>query len=382
MRTLSYLFFLCCLACGVSSCETDRLVPVDAAVVDLSSVRAKVDKAEAELAADRKQLETRLGSNQKAAVVTVPAGSVDALAAAIAAAGPRGTVRLASGLHRESSSVVIPYTLNLLGQEGAVLEVTTTTYQIIAGFLDPALHLRNAPKSLIAGIDIRPSGSVGGVAVLVEDSKRSIIANNTITNHQFGVLLEGSDYVSIAGNRFIAQALYARPDTPFATGIVTMKGDHARVRNNTVTGYQAGIWASSRHTLVANNECFANLTGFVLSDAPQGLWLLPSGELSGSDVAATQSVVFRNNSYNNLEFNFQLLGEANNNLLVLNRAGASGLFDYELAAETNRFNLGFPLLETFENIVLVNEEDVYQDCGRGNWVIGGIALPANEASCL
>src|SRR5688572_18640721 len=45
--------------------------------------------------------------------VTLPAGSVDGLAAAIAAAGPGGRVLVKSGAHTESGPVVIPHTLLL-----------------------------------------------------------------------------------------------------------------------------------------------------------------------------------------------------------------------------------------------------------------------------
>lgn len=66
------------------------------------------------------------GAQIAGAQVTLPAGSVDALAAAIAAAGNNGTVIVESGMHVESAQVVINSRVSIVGEPGAVLQVATT----------------------------------------------------------------------------------------------------------------------------------------------------------------------------------------------------------------------------------------------------------------
>ena len=59
--------------------------------------------------------------------VTLAAGSVDGLAAAIAEAGPGGKVIIEAGLHRESGSVLINSPVSLIGEPNAIIESTTPT---------------------------------------------------------------------------------------------------------------------------------------------------------------------------------------------------------------------------------------------------------------
>ncbi len=97
-------------------------------------------------------------------LVIVPAGSVDALAGALAAAGNGGIVLLKSGMHTESGSVTITKTVNLIGETGAILEVDTDPFPI-ATFNEPGLHVKNAARVLIWGIDLRPKQTSGNTAI-------------------------------------------------------------------------------------------------------------------------------------------------------------------------------------------------------------------------
>ncbi|MEM9261754.1 MAG: right-handed parallel beta-helix repeat-containing protein, partial [Bacteroidota bacterium] len=267
-------------------------------------------------------------------------------------------------------------------EPGAILEVNTGLHDFATTALDPAIHVLNARRTYIAGIDIRPMGQAGGVAILVEDSPRTIISKNKITDHQFGVLLEASNYVYILRNELSGTPLWQTGEAPFATGILTMKGDNAVVSGNETAGFFIGLWACSRYGRVTGNESFGNFLGIILCTATPGAWQLPSGEFSGSDFSAFRTRMYFNNSHDNGDVNFQAIDGANNNLVALNQAANAGRIDYEFATETDRYGLPFTLPETFDNRALISTEDTFVDCGRDNRIFGGDETPATEASCF
>ena len=117
--------------------------------------------AEAELSLQQVEAEIRSPNT-----VIVPAGSVDALAAAIAAAGNNGKVILATGNHHESNTVMIEHTVHIKGAPGAklIVDVGAFSYQH-----DPALYVRNANKVRISNLEIIPKTSPGNTGILVEN---------------------------------------------------------------------------------------------------------------------------------------------------------------------------------------------------------------------
>ena len=58
----------------------------------------------------------------QALALTLPAGSVDQLAAAIAEAGPGGEVVLAAGIHKISGTVIVDIPVSIVGEDGAILK--------------------------------------------------------------------------------------------------------------------------------------------------------------------------------------------------------------------------------------------------------------------
>ncbi|WP_020567244.1 right-handed parallel beta-helix repeat-containing protein [Neolewinella persica] len=379
MRYLTHCLsfvFLFCFACEVAPVQITT--PDDTA----AALEAEANKLEAEFQAELTERKKEVTSFPKRQAVSVPGGSVDALAAAIAQAGRGGTVVLESGVHTESATVLIPHQLKLIGQAGAVLEVTTGLHNFATTSLDPAIHVLNAPRTYITGIEIRPTGVAGGVGILVEDSPRTYLRENRIDQFQFGVLLEASDRVFIIGNEVIGTPLWQTNEAPFATGILTMKGDRAGVSGNDVSGFFIGIWACSRFGRVIGNEMQTNFLGLVLCRATPGTWKLPSGELSGSDFSAFRTLVFGNSAHDNLDVNIQAIDGANNNLLVFNSTDNAGRVDYEFTMETDRYSLGFLLPETFRNRALLPAGDTYVDCGTDNTIWGGEEVPADEVNCF
>ena len=90
--------------------------------------------------------------------VEIPAGSIDALAAAIAQVRDGGVVLLRSGRHTESRTVTVDHRVKILGEPGAILISDTNPLATV----DPALHVLGASGVVIWGLDIRPKEAIGG----------------------------------------------------------------------------------------------------------------------------------------------------------------------------------------------------------------------------
>jgi hypothetical protein len=110
--------------------------------------------------------------------VRLPAGSVDALAFAIASAGARGTVILESGLHQESATVTINIPVSLIGEAGAILQGATIPNLDDGSpdFVEPVLHVLAAQGVVVEGIAIQPpDGAIGNTGILIQNAPRTTI---------------------------------------------------------------------------------------------------------------------------------------------------------------------------------------------------------------
>lgn len=316
------------------------------------------------------------------ATVTVPAGSNDALAAAIAQAGPGGTVILATGPHTESGTVTIGHKITLKGEAGAVLTVHTTdggaTYQI-----DPALHVLNAANTKITGIDLRtPGAAPGGTGVLIEHSDRTEVSNCTIDNHQFSILVEKSDNCSLIGNTITCSLAWLTGAIPEAHGIVIINGKNATVNNNNVTGGLFGIWACDKNGHYKNNNMHGNYIGFILCKVPANALTLPNGTTTGAQFSATNCKVQDNNAHDNFDAGYLVIDGANGNVLLHNAAANNGTYDIELVGDSMRF--GFFTPTCANNLVNCgpNSSLIVKDCGVSNTVIGGVHVDTNADPCM
>jgi nitrous oxidase accessory protein NosD len=296
--------------------------------------------------------------------IRVPGGSVDALDAAIAAAGPGGEVVLEAGLHTESSGVVIPHTLTLRGQGLAVLRVNTHP----ALQFDPALHVLGADRTEIRNLEIRPQDPIGGVAVLLENSPRAAVIGTKIYDHYISVLVEKSDHTEIAFNIIEASPAWQTGGLPEAHGIVVMNGKFANVHGNQISRALFGAWLCDGKGSASENVMFDNLIGLILCKVPEG-YVLPSGEVTGSVLPATAWQVHNNVSKNNLDIGYLVIDGANRNHLSNNGAFGNGTYDIELTGDTYRF--GFLTPASRNNVVTVGNYKSLRakDCGIGNKLI-------------
>lgn len=313
---------------------------------------------------------------------TIPAGSHNALAQAIADACVGGVIYLKSGEHTESGPVVIGKPVKIIGEAGAVLKIHSdlSTGDTLTGLLPiyPALHVLDAPGTLIQDLDIRPLGTDGGAAILYENSPQSATIRCTITGFQFSVVVEKSDRMAIMRNTIVSSGAWQTGQVPQAHGIVVANGKSAYVSDNDVSNALFGIWACDRYGTCERNTTHANYIGIILCKVPTA-FQLPSGEITGSEFPATLWKARQNQSHGNFSIGYLVIDGANGNLLEDNDAGDNAAYDYELTTDTYRF--GFLTPFAYNNIVYAKPGQTVKDCGMDNTIVGGEQVDTSVDLC-
>jgi hypothetical protein len=136
MRHLLPISLVCTVVLALAllaGCDATNTPTLD----DAADETARIDQLTNETLQEVEQL-TRTYDNilanagKSAGIAYVPPGSNDALADALAEAGPGGIVVLASGDHHESGTVAITHRVVLVGEPGATLLVDTQPMPVVA----------------------------------------------------------------------------------------------------------------------------------------------------------------------------------------------------------------------------------------------------------
>lgn len=313
-------------------------------------------------------------------IVFLPAGSVDALQDALDSVGHHGAVILQSGTHTESLGITINESVAIVGQPGAVLMVTSDADPADT-VMDAALHVLDTKKVTIWGLEIRPTGDVGGVAILVEDSKKVLIGFNRILDHQNAVMLHHGDHSTIWGNHVVVTGLWQTGVLAEADGIICVNGKHVKILANDVSNGFFGVFTSDRHGQLIGNHLHHNFIGLIFCKVPVGVQL-PGGEIVGSDESATQWTATLNDASDNANAGMLVIDGAQRNVLTANAASGNGTYGIELVGESTRF--GFCTPTSFENTVRSVGpfgDVVIKDCGEDNVVIGGDQVDTSLDPC-
>lgn len=366
--------FLCLLPAAALFVGCSEEAPVEPGVPSAEPARDDVLAETLETIAHlEKDYAELLDAEGRAGIEVVPGGSVDALEAAVNAAGPNGIVLVQPGLHAESGTVTIAHRVAIVGMPGAVLQVDTQSAPPAAQ-LEPALWVYGATGSTILGLEIVPAAPLGGTGVLVENSERVVVGRNTIRDHQLGVVLEQADRATVWGNTI---EIGAGGDH----GITVINAERARIIGNDVSGAFFGIWACDLNGRLLLNDTHGNFIGVILCRVPANAYPLPSGALAGAEFPCGDWVVRNNTSSNNLDAGYMVIDGANNNFLSDNAGSGNGTYDVELVGDSLRF--GFLTPTSFENTAIIDDPAmVVKDCGLDNTVIGGTQVDINQDPCF
>jgi len=302
-----------------------------------------------------------------ALAVVVPAGSVDALAAAIAEAGPGGEVVLAAGLHQISGTVMVEIPVSIVGEDGAVLESANSGPDDV---VNAALHIRGADGARIENLIIQtpadanvPAANAG---IVIENASDVQIVYDQIRGHTNGILIEHGDRALLKGN-----AVQTTKD-----GIVLINGRDVSIQDNWVSCVRFGIWIGSERADITGNTMQGNMIGLLLC-SPRNFVI--SGELRLTDTPATGCMVYQNYAFDN-GWGYLVFDGAFDNLLMNNAAAFNTNYDIELGGESMRFGILTPT--TSGNTVMQGLKYTglkVKVCGINNQALGHVDLVDNAA---
>lgn len=302
-------------------------------------------------------------------VVSVPAGSHDALAAAINAAGNGGVVLLKAGSHTESATVAVDIPVTILGEKGAQLISSAGVPDPV--LVAPALWVR-ADRVSIQGLSIS-APAAGNAAVLIQGADDVLVFNNSMTKFQYGAVVERGDRARLWSNTMVGDGT--------GMSIIVINGSNASVLKNDTSNNVFGIWPCGSNGVLAFNKAHGNFVGIILCKVPAGSTLLPDGTLTGSDVSSNHWLATENTTVDNLTTGFVSIDGANHNLIVSNASSGNGTYDIELAGDSYRFGFLTPSSHD-ENFIAGRYATVeIKNCGANNTVTGGALVDNTVEPC-
>jgi hypothetical protein len=314
-------------------------------------------------------------------VVSLPAGSVDGLAAAIGEAGPNGAVLVKAGTHTENNTVVVSQTTRIVGEPGAVLVSTTMPIVALTDPFDPAIHVLGAPDVIVMGLIMRPSGSIGGVGILVEGGANATIYKNTIEEYEYGIVADHANDMKILKNTVPASLAWTSGGIPEALGIFYMSGSRPDISGNDCSRALVNYFVSGTDGKMTSNRAHDGYIGIMLCHPPHDSYILPSGEFADPDSPAKNYVVRNNDASNNANIGYLVIDGSHNNLLQANSASNNALYDIELTGDSMRF--GFLTPRSHDNTVKAAPFGnlKIKNCGDNNVVIGGQLVDNSADPC-
>lgn len=337
----------------------------------------EIDLAELETEPEINELALLKGIHRPK-VVAVPEGSVDALQEAIDSAGRHGTVLLKKGQHSESKTIKVTNSVTIIGEKGAILTVDTKPSPS-ATALDPAFHILNASNVVICGLEIKPKETAGGTAILLENAPQAIIKGNSIKDFQFSLFLHNGDHAKIYGNTIVGSSAWLDGTLAEVHGIVVANGDHVAITKNDISNALFGVWACDRQGILYRNRTHENFIGIILCKVPEASFLLPGGNLVGSEESGSRWFVAKNQSDSNFDTGYLVIDGANHNLLVKNKGTGNAANDVELVGDSERF--GFLTPTSFENVAFTGDL-LTKDCGVDNRVVGSNLVDTSNDPCF
>lgn len=377
-----HAYLIICSLLLLTACTKDQLTPGigEASLAEVTAdeaALARVTEAEAEAAAE---LQAHLAAFEgKSHRITIPAGSRNALAAAIAAIDRNGIIRLAKGDHEQVGTLVIDKPVNIIGDPGARLLISGTTPLGVGPMVMGGIHVYKTEFVRIRNLELVPVGGEGATAILVQNAPYTFISRVVAKDWQVGVLAEESERLYVERSEFVGSSQWQTNPAFPVHGVVVVNGERASIFNNIVQNTVFAIWACDKHGKLGYNKLSGNYNGVVLCKVPVSL-PLPSGEVVGAKFSATNWLTYENESSNNFNNGYEIIDGANTCLLVSNVGINNGAMDYEFAGQTERY--GFVAPTSTMNKAFLKKESRWKDCGVSNRVFGGDEVALGESACF
>ncbi|HNR07012.1 MAG TPA: right-handed parallel beta-helix repeat-containing protein [Saprospiraceae bacterium] len=295
----------------------------------------------------------------RGAEVHIPAGSVNALQAAIDAANPGDVIVLDAGDHSESGSIKINKPVTLMGETGTKLIFSnllpgatfTSAIQVVAG----------AEQTVIRNIHFTSTDPISGVCIFADALSQVKILRNIFENFVFTI-------VGYQAQRFIISQNKITVGTGGAHGIMLSDGDQNIAVLNEISNGMFGIFAGGTNGISFSNTTNNNLYGQVLCKVPPGQIIIDGTSLDTQGPTVNWSVKY-NEAHNNLAAGYLVVDGSHNNFLIFNNGFGNGTYDIELTSDTERF--GFLAPASHNNRVVAYRWLTVKDCGDHNIVNGG-----------
>jgi nitrous oxidase accessory protein NosD len=298
---------------------------------------------------------------------TIPAGSTNALAQAIAEADPGGIIYLKAGTHTETDRVRVDKRVHIIGETGAVLMIasldTVATHS-------PAIHILNAPGAVIQNVDIRPFNNGAYTAVLLENSPGSAVLSSKLTGFPVGVLVEKSDRIALMYNTL--------EGTGTDNGILVNNGKSAYIADNDISGFGIGLWACDRWGTSERNNFHDNYNGTLLCkyNAVFGATIPGSSTPLGAESTCVLWKLRNNKFINNIENGLSIRDSSNRNFIESsNEYSGNVLYDIWIPADEDLIPGVLFVPAAYDNTIHAAPGVLIKNCGINNTVVGGTISP-------
>lgn len=171
------------------------------------------------------------------------------IAAALKKLSAGDTLVLKAGKYLEET-LDIYKAVRIQAEKGAILQHLGSGDSII-------IHTSHVT---IDGLTIQDSGKSSYqdfAAILVKDTEKVVLKNNTILNSQYGILLNNSKFCVIENNLIRTEST---PTSLLGDGIHLWKSTDNQVINNTVHGHRDGIYLEfAKNGYIEGNQIYKNI---------------------------------------------------------------------------------------------------------------------------
>jgi len=317
--------------------------------------------------------------------IRIPAGSTDALAQAIADICEGGKIYLEPGLHTETEPLTITKSIKLIGLEEAVLRIQAPALQLSSDSstllaMIPALHILDAPRTLIQNLTMEPLNEDGGAAIVLENSDACGIMKNNMSGFQSNILIEQSDRVVVMKNTIVSRMPWGLSGQPVAFGVLNSSGKSTYIAQNDISGalwaiFVSDVWGTIERNDLHDNNFGVNICGW------RAAYILPNGTIPVKEESAIDWKIKNNTIFDNMNTGILVIDGSNSNTIKNNDLSGNGMQDIELTTITTRN--GFVATASFENKVDAGSYPTItiKDCGNDNEIDGGVLIDTAVSIC-